>query len=101
MAFVMVYVIHGGSQDGGARMPEAFVAELEPVLPAEEPVGPEGGGPRVPQRAVFKVLSYMFKGFPSICARYVRLVTIRHARNEIAAAIICFRIAVRRGISLR
>jgi len=43
----------------GARMPDAFFAELETLLPAEEPMGPEGGSPRVPHRAVIKVLWYV------------------------------------------
>jgi hypothetical protein len=37
-------------------MPDAFFAELEALLPSEEPMGPEGGRPRVPHRAVIKVL---------------------------------------------
>ena len=37
-------------------MPEAFFAELKSLLPAEEPVGPEGGRPRVPHRVVIMVL---------------------------------------------
>jgi transposase len=36
-----------------------FFAELESLLPAEEPMGPEGGRPRVPHRAVIKVLWYV------------------------------------------
>lgn len=43
----------------GARMPDAFFAELECLLPPEEPVGREGGRPRVPHRAVVKVLWYV------------------------------------------
>lgn len=42
-----------------ARMPDAFVAELETLLPAEDPRGPEGGRPRVPHRAVNNVLWYV------------------------------------------
>jgi hypothetical protein len=40
----------------GARMPEAFFAELKTLLPADEPVGPEGSRPRVSCRVVIKVL---------------------------------------------
>jgi transposase len=43
----------------GARMPDAFFAELGTLLPAEEPTGPEGGRPRVPHCAVIKVLWYV------------------------------------------
>jgi len=41
-----------------------------------------------------------FKWFRRIRVRYDRLIPIQHAWNEIAEAIICFRIALRRGISL-
>ena len=41
------------------------------------------------------------QGFRRIQVRYDRLARIQHAWNEIAAAIICFRIAARWGISLR
>jgi transposase len=41
-----------------------------------------------------------FKGFRRIRVRYNRLILIQQAWNEIDAAIICFRIALRRGISL-
>ena len=40
------------------------------------------------------------EGFRRIRVRYNHLILIQHAWNEIAAAIICFRIALRRGISL-
>lgn len=42
-----------------ARIPDGFLAELERLLPPEEPVGREGGQPRIPHRAVVKVLSYV------------------------------------------
>ena len=41
-----------------------------------------------------------FKGFRRIRVRYKRLIPIQHAWNEIVAAIICFRLTLRRGISL-
>ena len=40
-----------------------------------------------------------FNGFRCIRVRYHRLIPIQHARNEIASAIIYFRIVLRRGIS--
>ena len=43
----------------GARMTDAFFAELKTLLPAEEPVGPEGVRPRVPHCVVIKVLWYL------------------------------------------
>ena len=39
-----------------SRMPEDFFAELEPHLPPEEPVGPQGGRPPIGHRTVVKVL---------------------------------------------
>ena len=43
----------------GARMPDGFFAELEPLQPAEEPMWPEGGRPRVPDLTVVKVPWYL------------------------------------------
>jgi hypothetical protein len=43
----------------GSRMPVAFFTEWETLLPAEEPMGPEGGRSRVPHRAVMKVLLHV------------------------------------------
>lgn len=40
----------------GTRMPDAFFAEPESLLPPEEPVGREGDRPRVSHRTVVKVL---------------------------------------------
>jgi transposase len=48
---------------------------------------------------VERTLSWI-KGFRRIRARHDRLIPNQHAWNEIAAAIIGFRIAMRRGISL-
>jgi hypothetical protein len=42
-----------------ARMPDAFFAESESLLPPEEPMGPEGGTLWIPHRAVIKVLWYL------------------------------------------
>jgi transposase len=39
-----------------SRMPEEFFEELEAHLPPEQPVGPQGGRPRVAHRTVMKVL---------------------------------------------
>lgn len=39
-----------------ARMPDEFFEELEPHLPPEQPVGPQGGRPRVDNRTVVKAL---------------------------------------------
>lgn len=41
---------------GVSRMPEEFFAELEPHLPPEEPVGPQGGRPPIGHRTVVRVL---------------------------------------------
>jgi len=41
-----------------------------------------------------------FKGFRRIRVRYDRLIPSQHAWNEITEAIICFRIAMRWGLSL-
>lgn len=42
-----------------ARMPEKFYQELEPHLPPEQPVGPQGGWPRTKHRQVMKVIWYV------------------------------------------
>ena len=42
-----------------SRMPEAFYEELEPHLPPEQPVGPQGGRPRIPHRIVMRVIWYV------------------------------------------
>ncbi len=42
-----------------AHMPEEFYEELLPHLPPEQPVGPQGGRPRVAHRVVMKVIWYV------------------------------------------
>ena len=42
-----------------SRMPEEFYQELEPKLPPEEPVGRQGGRPRVPHHVVMRVIWYV------------------------------------------
>jgi transposase len=42
-----------------ARMPEAFFQELLPYLPAEKPVGPQGGRPPKPHAVVMKVIWFV------------------------------------------
>ena len=40
-------------------MPEEFMQELEPLLPPEEPVGPQGGRPPIPHAVVMRVIWYV------------------------------------------
>jgi transposase len=42
-----------------ARMPKEFYRELEPHLPPEPPVGPNGGRPRIEHRIVVKVIWFV------------------------------------------
>ena len=42
-----------------AQMPEEFFHELEPLLPPEKPVGPDGGRPRVGHKVVLKVIWFV------------------------------------------
>ena len=49
----------GGLIMASSRMPEAFYEELEPHLPPEQPVGPQGGRPRIAHRIVMRVIWYV------------------------------------------
>ncbi len=42
-----------------SRMPGDFFRELEPLLPPEKPVGPQGGRPRIKHRVVMRVIWYV------------------------------------------
>jgi transposase len=42
-----------------AHMPEAFWNFAEPLLPPEQPVGPRGGRPRVPNRVILRVIWFI------------------------------------------
>jgi transposase len=42
-----------------ARMPEEFFAHLDRQLPPEEPVGPDGGRPRIGHKTVMKVIWFV------------------------------------------
>lgn len=42
-----------------SRMPGEFYQELEPQLPPEEPVGRQGGRPRIPHQVVMRVIWYV------------------------------------------
>ena len=42
-----------------SHMPDAFMEELEVHLPPEQPVGPQGGRPRVKHAVVMKVLWFV------------------------------------------
>lgn len=42
-----------------SRMPDEFFQELEPYLPPEEPVGPQGGRPRTEHKIVMKVIWFV------------------------------------------
>jgi transposase len=81
---------------GGTR--DALRAQgIEPVIARR---GEDHGSGLGRIRWVVERTVSRFKGFRLIRVRYDRLIPIQHAWNEIAAAIICFRIALRRGISL-
>ena len=41
----------------GSRMPDSFFAERETLMPEEEPIVPEGKGPRALHRAVIRMSS--------------------------------------------
>lgn len=42
-----------------AKMPDEFYSEVEPYLPPEKPVGPQGGRPRIVHRIVMKVIWFV------------------------------------------
>lgn len=42
-----------------AQMPDEFFEELQPHLPPEQPVGPQGGRPRSEHQVVMKVIWFV------------------------------------------
>src|SRR5262249_20334679 len=49
---------HGGKAMD-ARMPQEFFEDLEPLLPPERKVGPQGGRPAIDHRTVMKVIWFV------------------------------------------